>query len=120
MVVVTREPEWDDHSRGRAMRLAEYEESICGCGCGLPVAVSRDKTRAFVVDDFTCYAGRALEQVREQKRQQAEALNLPQKHGQHFYVRAHDPDRDGELKPPGEPDSRRTRGGQVSPGPAQG
>lgn len=58
--VVTREPEWDDDSRGRALRLAEYEAGLCPCGCGLPADVARSKV-PMVVDTFTCYASRALD-----------------------------------------------------------
>jgi hypothetical protein len=30
--VVTREAEWDDVQRGNLLALADYEDSICGCG----------------------------------------------------------------------------------------
>lgn len=106
LVVTTREPEWDDSSRGRAMRLGEYEDGFCQCGCNQPLEVARDKTRVFVVDEFTCYAGRALAQVKETRRKQAEAQNQPEQHGHHMYVRPHDPDRDEPLIPP-----RKPRGG---------
>lgn len=120
LVVTTREPEWDDSSRGRAMRLGEYEDGFCQCGCGLPLTVARDKTRAFVVDEFTCHAGRALEQIREQKRQQAEAQKLPPQHGHHLYVRPHDPDRDKPLAPPKSKPRGGTSGSQVGPGSTPG
>ena len=118
MTIVTREPEWDESSRGRALRLGEYEAGFCQCGCNQPLAVARDKSQVFVVDDFTCYAGRALEQVTEKQRREAEAKDLPPKHGHHLYVRPHDPDRDKPLNPP----KRKPRGGtgvdEVSSGPS--
>lgn len=120
LVVTTRETEWDDAARGRALRLGDYEDGFCQCGCNQPLAVARDKTRVFVVDEFTCYAGRALEQVREQRRKEAEALNRPEQHGHHLHVRPHDPDRDQPLNPP----KRKPRGGssddQVGPGSTPG
>lgn len=61
--VITRESMWDDESRGRALRLAEYEASLCPCGCGLPAAIATSPS-PMVVDTFTCYAGRALEAQR--------------------------------------------------------
>jgi hypothetical protein len=100
--VVTREPEWDDQSRGRALRLAEYEDGMCGCGCNQPVSVAYDKTQVFVVDKFTCYAGRAMEQVKRTQSEAAEQQKLPPGHddGVHMYVRPHDPQRDKPLRPP--------------------
>jgi hypothetical protein len=98
--VITRESEWDDQSRGRALRLAEYEDSICACGCGQPIEVAYDKTRAFVVDEFTCQAGRALDKVRREKREDAEKRKAPAgwDDGLHMIARPHDPDRDKPLK----------------------
>lgn len=57
--VVTRESLWDDESRGRALRLAEYEGGKCECGCGLPAEVANSPV-PMKVDKFTCYASRAL------------------------------------------------------------
>lgn len=107
LVVTTREPEWDDSSRGRAMRLGEYESGFCQCGCNQPLEVARDPQQVFVVDEFTCHAGRALDIVREEQKKQAEAQNLPPKPGHHLYVRPHDPDRDKPLNPP----KQKSRGG---------
>ena len=103
--VVTREPEWDDHSRARAIKLTEYEDGFCQCGCNLPVDVAYDPDRVFVVDDFTCYAGRALEKVKRQRKEAAEAAKKPDGHddGVHVYVRPHDPDRDKPLTKGGRP-----------------
>lgn len=58
--VITREPEWDDESRGRALRLAEFEAGLCPCGCGLQMSVSHDKTAVMRVESFTCVARRAI------------------------------------------------------------
>jgi len=92
--VITRESAWDDETRGRALRLTEYEESVCGCGCGQQVGVAYDKTRAFKVDKFTCYAGRALEQVRAKEHKAAEDTKRPDgwDDGVHYYVVPHDDD----------------------------
>ena len=86
--VVTRESAWDDDSRGRALRLAEYERSICGCGCGQPLRVARDNTRLFRVDSFVCGAGRALAKVQRDEADQAEKTNRPDgwRDGRHYYV----------------------------------
>ena len=101
--VVTREPEWDDHSRVRALKLTEYEDGFCSCGCGLPIEVAYDPKQVFVVDDFTCHAGRALEQVKRQRREEAEKRKGAEgaEDGKHLYVRPHDPDRDKPLRPRG-------------------
>jgi hypothetical protein len=121
LTVTTRESEWDESSRGRAMRLGEYEAGFCQCGCNQPLAVSRNKDQVFVVDDFTCYAARALEQVREQQRAEAEAKQLPPRHGNHLYVRPHDPDRDKPLNPPTrKPPRGGTSANQVRSGSTQG
>ena len=93
--VVTRESAWDADTRGRALRLQEYEDSICGCGCGLPVAVAQ-QPRPFKVDKFTCYAGRALQQTRDAEAEQAKRDKRPDSwsHGVHYYVVPHDTDDD--------------------------
>lgn len=121
-VVVTREAEWDATSRGRALRLAEYEGSICGCGCGQPTSIAYDPYRIFMVEELNCYAGRALERVRTAKHDQAEQAGWPKDWdaGKHFYVRPHDPVRDRPPSP-----AKRKRGGvqradQDRPGSPQG
>lgn len=92
--MVTRESVWDEDARGRALRLQEYEDSICGCGCGQPVAIAYDKTRAFKVDKATCYAGRAKAQV--ERKWQDEHENSPEgwADGVYHYVTPHDNDND--------------------------
>lgn len=57
--VVTRESMWDDESRGRALRLMEYEAGLCPCGCGLRADVV-NSPNPMRVEKFTCYASRAL------------------------------------------------------------
>lgn len=93
--VVTRESAWDDESRGRALRLAEYEDSLCGCGCGQPVAVSQNKEQAWSVDTYTCGARRAIQKVTRMKAEEAKRLNLPEGHddGVHYYAVPMDDDR---------------------------
>lgn len=68
--VVTRESLWDDSSRARAMRLHDYERSICTCGCGLPYAVSHNPKTPLVVDSQVCYAQRTLTDIRERETEQ--------------------------------------------------
>lgn len=62
--VVTTEPEWDEASRNRVLRLTEYEAGMCPCGCGNQLDVALDETQAFKVDTFTCRARKAIEQVK--------------------------------------------------------
>lgn len=63
--VVHRETEWDEATRDRVVRAQEYEQSICSCGCGQPKEIAWDPTfEPWEVDDFTCYARKALETVR--------------------------------------------------------
>lgn len=63
--MVTRESEWDDATRDRAERFAEYERSLCPCGCGVTVDQAWDPFfEPWAVDHYTCYARRALEKVR--------------------------------------------------------
>lgn len=62
-VVVTRESEWDDNTRARALALIEYEDSLCRCGCGLPRREAHRK-QPFMVHTYTCYAQKAAESKR--------------------------------------------------------
>jgi hypothetical protein len=125
--VVTRESPWDDASRGRALRLDEYESSICGCGCNLPVDVAHDPTRVFMVEDGVCYAGRALDQVRDERAAaRANTQGAAPGHGVFNYVRPHDPRRDPPVpEPKSKPKSKPTTPDgvsnvdQVRPGPPQ-
>ena len=90
--MVTREPEWDDETRGRALRLGEYEREICGCGCGQPIRKAYDPKQPFTVDFLTCQAGRAKAKVERQHRDEAKAQNKPDgwDDGRHYYVKPHD------------------------------
>lgn len=119
---MTREPEWDDETRGRVLRLQEHDESFCTCGCNLPIEVAYDPDRVLVVDDFKCFAGRALDMVRRQRAEDAKKNNLPDgwDAGVHLYVREHDPARDKPLKPPSIPGRAHGRERQVGPRPTQG
>lgn len=71
--VVTREPEWDEESRGRALRLAEWERSLCPCGCGHPVDVVHDESTVVGVASYVCMAQRAVEVKR--RKDEAEHKN---------------------------------------------
>lgn len=119
--VVTRESPWDDASRGRALRLDEYEASFCTCGCGQPLAIARDPDQIFMVDELTCYARRALDEVQE-KRQAASQVpgRVTDSHGKFPIVRPHDPRRDpAPPKPKTETDGANDVS-EVRPGPTQG
>lgn len=75
------------------LALAAYEDTLCRCGCGLPAEVAHSKG-AFVVDTFTCYAGRAIEAKRRMDRDAAKADKKPEgwADGLHYWVRPHEPD----------------------------
>lgn len=75
--VITRESVWDDESRGRALRLTEYEASICKCGCGLPMSVSH-VDQAFKVEKFKCYAGRAIRMTSRRAAEDAKKAKRPE------------------------------------------
>ncbi len=88
--VVEREAEWDADTRGRVMRLAEWEDGMCKCGCGQPKDIAHDKEKAtYMVDYFTCYAGRAKRQVERMHKVQAEKDGKADgwDDGRHYYVR---------------------------------
>lgn len=69
------------------MRLQEWEDEKCPCGCGQPMTLAHDKTKTWVVDDFTCYAGRALDQVKRLKAKEHEDAPDGWDDGKHWYVR---------------------------------
>lgn len=79
------------------MRLAEYENGTCPCGCGLQMDVAHSKEQTFMVDTFTCQAGRVLQIAKDKAREAAEKANKPDgwDHGKHYYVRPIDDDREG-------------------------
>lgn len=56
--------------------------------------IAFDKKRAFKVDKATCYAGRALERVRDKDRAEAKAAKKPDgwDAGLHYFVVPHDAD----------------------------
>lgn len=91
--IVTRESEWDDETRARVLALAEHDAETCGCGCGLPISVAYKK-QPFVVDTFTCFAGRALKQARRQADAKAKTEKRPDgwDDGLHYYVRPVEPE----------------------------
>lgn len=70
------------------MRLTEYAQSICGCGCGLPYAVSHDPDQPFIVDSTVCYAQRQLAKVREDENEQHKDRDPKWSVGRHHFVYA--------------------------------
>lgn len=68
--VVTRESPWDDKSRTRALRLTEYEDSLCK-GCGLPRDESH-KAKGFKVHELVCRSCKATEMLRRHHQKQHE------------------------------------------------
>jgi hypothetical protein len=53
------------------LRLAEHETSLCHCGCGQTIEVSRNPDQKFVVHEDMDYARAAIEKVRDAKRKEA-------------------------------------------------
>ena len=90
--VVRRESEWDDETRDRALSLAAYQDSVCGCGCGLSVEDAH-KDQPFVVDKFKCYARRAIDLKREADVKRAKKEKWPDswESGLHYFARPHKP-----------------------------
>lgn len=60
--VVTREPEWDDTTRARAIAHVEHEQSI-DLQTGLPTSEAF-KPQKFMVEDVTNYAVAAIDRQR--------------------------------------------------------
>lgn len=75
--VVTREAEWDESSRERAIELDDVERGTCPCGCGQPLEETRRGDLAWKVDHFTCGARRAVEKVRAKDQEEAKQANRP-------------------------------------------
>jgi hypothetical protein len=86
--VVTREVEWDDETRERALDLQQYEEHMCLDGCGMPIHEA-SKEQPFVIDHYTCHATRALETLKLTDKQQAEKDGVPEgwDTGRHYFVK---------------------------------
>ncbi len=101
--MVEREVEWDESTRGRALRLTEWEDGRCSCGCGQPIADAHDPKKPWIVDHFVCYAGRAKEQVVRQHRADAENANKPEgwDDGRHYFLREPTQDELAKKPPPG-------------------
>lgn len=92
--MITIESAWDDETRGRALRLAEWETTAhCPCGSGLPFAECT-KNQAFFVDKQIHYGRRALENVVTKERENAERDKRPDgwDHGYRYYVKVHKDD----------------------------
>lgn len=63
--IVTREPEWDDSSRARAMKLDAYERSI-DKETGLPVSEAYSDRPFIVHSDIVNYAARAIDRTKRE------------------------------------------------------
>lgn len=90
--VVTRESEWDDETRERALNLTAYDESLCACGCGLPVTESH-KDQPYKVHAIRCYARRALDKRKRQAAEEAKRNKAPDgwNDGVHYFVEPFEP-----------------------------
>ncbi len=75
--VVTHEPLYDDDDRAQALALDDHEQSRCPCGCGQPLTEAADPTRAFVIEEHTCYARRALDRHERAIADKADKANKP-------------------------------------------
>lgn len=91
--VTTMEPMWSESDRELAFALDEYDRSRCPCGCGASIEEAEDAERAFRIDKRTCYARRAIEKVRRQEADRAEATNQTDgwNDGLTYYVSDHFP-----------------------------
>lgn len=83
--VITRETEWDDETRQRALDLAEHENSLCSCGCGRPAAETFRPNQVYAVKTARCAAGRAIDLTRRQM-SEANKENPGWDDGLHFYA----------------------------------
>lgn len=88
--VITRETEWDDETRGRALGLAQYESHLCGCGCGRPIEETAKPDQAYLVHQYTCMADKAIQKVRRQDRAKHEKAPEGWDDGLHYYAQPTD------------------------------
>ena len=86
--VITRESPWDESSRERALALHLYETGLCKCGCQRPAAEAYDPKQVYLVDHFTCVAGRAIEIAKKRDAEKAKREKLPDDWnlGRHYYA----------------------------------
>ena len=98
--VVTRESPWDDVSRERAHRLAEYRRSLCGCGCNQPVEQAWDPDQVWSVEHYICYADKARQQVQRAEEKRHENAPDGWDDGRHAYVVPVDDERPLEKRTP--------------------
>jgi hypothetical protein len=118
--VVTREPEWDEESRARALRLREYENGLCPRH-GVPRSVCRDPEVQWVVHEDVDYAERqekGFERLKAapHENEKPDRAGRLWDDGRRFWARPYDPHRD----PPVDEMLRRQRGGQVGNRPPPG
>lgn len=88
--IITRESMWDDESRSRALRLAEFEAGVCPCGCGLQMKVAHDEKSVMRVESFMCAARRAITKVERDERKAHKDDHLLD--GVYYYAVPHDED----------------------------
>lgn len=91
--VVTRESMWDEASRGRALRLAEYERSIDKV-TGLPFEAAHTNQPFIVHSDVVNYAQRAIDKQKSLDEEHPERGKADEKwfESRTYYVRTVDPD----------------------------
>ncbi len=77
MTVVTREAEWDETTRARALELDRYQARFCPCGCGQLLEHAADPKRAFRVQKHVCHARRAIDKHRADEEARAEKEHRP-------------------------------------------
>lgn len=76
--VVTREPLVNDDDRAQVLALDEFDAARCPCGCGQPIEEASDPRRAFVVEDYTCHARKAIDRHERRVAAQAESAKKPE------------------------------------------
>lgn len=91
--VITRESLWDDESRGRAMRLAEYEAGLCR-HCGQPEHTAHKPGQPITVDSYICHPTRAVE-IQRRADEAAHKDERPKdggrwNDGRHYYAVPHE------------------------------
>lgn len=88
--VVTREPEWDEASRARALQLGEVERNV-DKQTGLPFEDAYDKDAAWMVHSSVNYAQRAIEGAREKESETHKNDSKPWMSGRTYYAVRVDP-----------------------------
>ena len=84
--VIHRQSEWDDETRARAVRLADYEAGLCFCGCGRSIAETSRPDQAYMVHKYICMADKAIQTVRRKEREQHKDAPEGWDSGLHYYA----------------------------------